>query len=84
MMIRLIAEYYLESLHQHVRPLITYWPGKAHSVVSVTGDPRTLILDRPFGVSVACQFVRGYFVLISSVRPSGVLCCIILDTTNSL
>ena len=44
-------------------------------MVGITGDPRILILDglTPFVVRVVCQFVRGHFVSVSSVRPSGVI-----------
>ena len=62
------------STHQHVRPVITYWPGIVYDVVGIVGDPRILSLDGFIrsGVRVVCRLVLGNFVLISSVRPSGV------------
>ena len=71
--------FWIRSTLQHVRPVVTHWPGKGHDVVAINGDPRILISDglTPFSVecrvsSVMYQCIPENFVLLSSVRPRGV------------
>lgn len=58
-------------------PVISCWRGKVHDVIGISGDPRILISDglTPCIVelsSVVRRWVPGNFVLVISVRPSGV------------
>ena len=71
-----IAEHYSDYKYVTARKAANYLlAGKIHDMVGITGDPRILLLDglRPFEISVVCQFVPGHFVLVDSVRRSGVL-----------
>ena len=69
---------WIVSTLQHVKPLITYWPGKVHGVVGITEELTILILDglTPSGSvsSVVCRMVSRNFGLLSSVRPGVVFC----------